>query len=127
VVVLTNSGGAGADDIGFHLLNPDLPLTPAPAPIRERTAITVAPAILSRYVGQYQLAPQVRFDIALSGDTLSAQLTGQPRFHIWPETETFFFYRELDAQITFVRDAAGRVTGLTLHQNGQNVPAPRIR
>jgi CubicO group peptidase (beta-lactamase class C family) len=127
VVVLTNSGGAGADDIGFHLLNPDLPLTPAPAPIRERTAITVAPAILSSYVGQYQLAPQVRFDIALSGDTLSAQLTGQPRFHIWPETETFFFYRELDAQITFVRDAAGRVTGLTLHQNGQNVPALRIR
>jgi hypothetical protein len=28
VVVLTNSGGAGADDIGFHLLNPELPLAP---------------------------------------------------------------------------------------------------
>jgi len=26
VVVLTNSGGTGSDDIGFHLLNPALPL-----------------------------------------------------------------------------------------------------
>src|SRR5262245_8317042 len=32
VVVLTNSGGAGADDIGFHLLDPELPLAPRPAP-----------------------------------------------------------------------------------------------
>jgi CubicO group peptidase (beta-lactamase class C family) len=29
VVVLTNSGGAGADDIGFHLLNPKNPLKDA--------------------------------------------------------------------------------------------------
>jgi CubicO group peptidase (beta-lactamase class C family) len=28
VVVMTNSGGAGADDIGMHLLNPAIPLTP---------------------------------------------------------------------------------------------------
>jgi serine-type D-Ala-D-Ala carboxypeptidase/endopeptidase len=32
VVVLTNSGGAGADDIGFHLLDADLALAPRPAP-----------------------------------------------------------------------------------------------
>ena len=29
VVVLTNSGGQGADDIGFHLLSAELPLAPA--------------------------------------------------------------------------------------------------
>ncbi|HEX6557924.1 MAG TPA: serine hydrolase domain-containing protein [Longimicrobiales bacterium] len=29
VVILTNSGGAGADDLGFHLLSPSLALTPA--------------------------------------------------------------------------------------------------
>ncbi len=32
VVVLTNSGNAGADDIGMHLLAPTLPLAPKPAP-----------------------------------------------------------------------------------------------
>jgi hypothetical protein len=30
VVVFTNSGGA--DDIGYHLLDPDLPLAATPAP-----------------------------------------------------------------------------------------------
>ena len=29
-VVLTNSAGAGDDDIGFHLLNDSLPLAPSP-------------------------------------------------------------------------------------------------
>ncbi len=36
-VVLTNSGH-GADDIGFHLVNPDLPLTPPPEPLGEEAA-----------------------------------------------------------------------------------------
>jgi len=36
VVVLTNSGGAGADDLGFHLLDPALPLSPRPAAVAHR-------------------------------------------------------------------------------------------
>jgi CubicO group peptidase (beta-lactamase class C family) len=51
VVVLTNSGGAGADDIGMHLLNPGLPLAPKPAPRRQRVAIEVGPDVLAAYVG----------------------------------------------------------------------------
>ena len=38
VVVLTNSGGEGADDIGVHLLDPARPLAPAPS-FWERTSI----------------------------------------------------------------------------------------
>ena len=127
VVVLTNSGGAGADDIGMHLLDPGIPLAPAPAPVKQRTAIAVAPAVLARYVGSYQLAPGAVVDITLAGDTLSAQLTGQQRLRIWPESEVDFFYKEVDAQITFVYDARGTVTSLVLHQNAQNLTAPRIK
>ena len=43
VVVLTNSGH-GADDIGFHLVNPASPLAPAPT---KRTEIEVAEEILA--------------------------------------------------------------------------------
>lgn len=127
VVVLTNSGGAGADDIGMHLLDPSIPLAPAPAPVKQRTAITVAPAILARYVGTYQLAPGAIVEVTLSGDTLSAQLTGQGRLRIWPESEVDFFYKEVDAQITFVYDARGTVTSLVIHQNGQNLTAPKTK
>jgi serine-type D-Ala-D-Ala carboxypeptidase/endopeptidase len=126
VVVLTNSGGAGADDIGMHLLNRDLPLAPKPAPVPQRTAIELAPDVLARYVGRYQLAPNFILDVSVRDGALHVQPTGQPMLRLWPETETRFFLKEVDAQITFERDAAGVVTGAVLHQNGQNVPGKRL-
>jgi hypothetical protein len=33
----------------------------------------------------------------------------------------------VDAQITFTHDARGNVTGLVLHQNGNDLAARRIR
>jgi D-alanyl-D-alanine-carboxypeptidase/D-alanyl-D-alanine-endopeptidase len=53
--------------------------------------------------------------------------TGQPTLRLWPETEVDYFVKEVDAQITFVRDAQGAVTGLVLHQNGQNKPAKKVK
>ncbi len=57
VVVMTNSAGAGADDIGMHLLVPALPLAPKPAPVRQRSAIELPAAILARHVGTYRFGP----------------------------------------------------------------------
>ena len=37
VVVMTNTGGTGADDIGMHLLDPSIPLTPKPVPPKQGT------------------------------------------------------------------------------------------
>jgi hypothetical protein len=37
------------------------------------------------------------------------------------------FLKELDAQLSFVRDAQGVVTAVVLHQNGQDATAPRVR
>lgn len=125
VVVLTNSAH-GADDIGFHLLNPALPLAPAPAPPHERYEITIAEKILETYVGEYQLAPTFSIFVTLENSSLFTQATGQGRFPIFPESETVFFYRVVDAQITFERDETGVVTGLVLHQAGQSVPGRKV-
>jgi CubicO group peptidase (beta-lactamase class C family) len=125
VVVMTNSGGAGADDIGMHLLNPMLPLAPKPAPPKLRTAIDLPAAVLARYVGVYSLQPGLALEITLSGDTLSIQPTGQAKLRLWPETETDFFLKEVDIQITFVRDAQGAVSELILHQAGQDARAKK--
>jgi D-alanyl-D-alanine-carboxypeptidase/D-alanyl-D-alanine-endopeptidase len=51
VVVLTNSGNAGADDIGMHLLAPQLPLAPKPAPPKPPAALD--------HVGANTIAKQV--------------------------------------------------------------------
>jgi D-alanyl-D-alanine-carboxypeptidase/D-alanyl-D-alanine-endopeptidase len=125
VVVMTNSGGAGADDIGMHLLNPAIPLAPKPVPPRQRTAIELPADVLARYVGVYELAPQFALTITLTDGALYAQATGQGTNRLWPETDVDFFLKEVDAQVTFVRDAQGVVTQLVLHQNGQNLPAKK--
>lgn len=127
VVVLTNSGGAGADDIGMHLLSPSLPLAPKPAPPKQRTAIELKAEQMAPYVGVYQLAPEFSIEVTLTDGALFGQATGQAAFRFWPETETDFFLKEVDAQISFVRDAQNEVTSLVLHQNGQNVPGEKVK
>jgi len=123
-VVLTNSGH-GADDIGFHLINSDVPLAPAPVPAEERHEIDVGVETLEGYVGVYELAPAFKITITLEDGSLHAQATGQPKFPIFPESETKFFFKVVDAQITFVRDGDA-VTSLILHQGGANQTAPRV-
>jgi serine-type D-Ala-D-Ala carboxypeptidase/endopeptidase len=126
VVVLTNSAH-GADDIGFHLINPALPLAPAPAPPVERAEIVVAEAILETYVGEYELAPNFSITVTLADGGLIAQATGQAAFPLFAETETDFFLKVVEAQVTFVMDDDGAVTGLVLHQAGANQPARKVR
>jgi serine-type D-Ala-D-Ala carboxypeptidase/endopeptidase len=127
VVVMTNSGGPGADDIGMHLLNPALPLAPRPAPMKQRVAIDVSADVLGAYVGTYQLAPTFAIVVTLKDGALYGQATGQTAFRLWPETPSDFFLKEIDAQVSFARDAQGAVTELVLHQNGQNVKGPKVK
>ncbi|HKB53299.1 MAG TPA: serine hydrolase domain-containing protein, partial [Ramlibacter sp.] len=63
VVVMTNSGGVGADDIGFHLLAPLIPLAPKPAAPKAHTAIELPRDAQAAYVGTYQLAPGFVLDV----------------------------------------------------------------
>lgn len=51
-------------------------------------------------------------------DRLMAQATGQAKVELLPESETEFFLKAIDAQITFVKDEKGIVTHLILHQGG---------
>ena len=123
VVVLTNMAAQrGVNDIGMHLLNPAIPLNEQP---KVRTAVEVDPAIYDDYVGEYVLAPGAVITVTREDDRLFAQLTGQGAFELFPESETAFFYKIVDAQISFdVED--GEVKALTLHQNGQNLPALKL-
>jgi CubicO group peptidase (beta-lactamase class C family) len=124
VVVLYNSA-ASIDDLGFHLLDAQFPLAVVAAPAKPRVAIKVAATTLETYVGQYALAPTFVMTVTREGDQLFLQATGQPRFPIFAESETRFFLKVVDAQITFVKDASGKAVELILHQNGQDQRAKR--
>jgi bla regulator protein blaR1 len=92
----------------------------------ERVAIKLPPASLDRYVGSYKLSDQMYIDVKREGDQLMARLTGQPVFEIFAESETEFFWKVVDAQLSFALDGSGVVKSATLHQNGQNIPAALV-
>lgn len=91
-----------------------------------RKEIEVRDAVLERYTGTYELAPGAVIEITRKGTQLSAQLTGQQAFEIYPESERMFFLKVVDAQMEFVCDDADQVTHLILHQNGEH-QAKKIR
>lgn len=124
VVALSNtSTEIGVDDIGRHLLDPTAKLAEAP---KVRLAVTVDPAVYDRYIGRYQLAPNFILTIRRDGDRLMVQATGQPEIEVFPESERAFFYKVVDAQISFEAGSDGKAKRLTLHQNGADMPAERI-
>jgi len=124
VVALSNTfTPVGVDDIGRHLLDASVPLT---IPPKEHKEVAVDPKLFDGYVGKYQLAPNFIFTITRDGAQLFAQLSGQSTLEIFPEGERDYFYKVVDAQITFVTDHNGRATELILHQNGLDQHAKRI-
>jgi hypothetical protein len=54
------------------------------------------------------------------------QATGQGKVEVLAESETKFFLKVGDGQLTFAKDAAGRVTHVVMHQNGRDQHAGRI-
>ncbi len=80
----------------------------------------------SEETGRYQLAPDAVFTVTIEGDHLYVQLTGQPKFEVFPEGENRFFYKIVNAQITFESDGKSPASALILHQGGQNPRAARI-
>jgi serine-type D-Ala-D-Ala carboxypeptidase/endopeptidase len=124
VVALSNtSTTVGVDDIGRHLLDANVPLA---APVKPHAQAAVDPKLFDGYVGTYQVAGNVIFTITRDGDHLFAQLTGQPKAEIFPEGDRDYFYKVVDAQITFITDRAGPASELILHQNGRDVHAKRF-
>jgi len=92
-----------------------------------RKAAAVDPTAYDRLAGDYELAPDFIITILRRGDKLISQATGQPEVELFPESATRFFLKVVDAQVDFVIDAAGRATGLVLHQGGQDLPAKKIK
>jgi len=122
IIVMTNRAGANPGLIAHGvagLYNPDL------TPVEHKEA-QVNPKVFDDYIGEYELAPGFTIAITREADKLWLQAKGQPKAQVFPESETKFFLKVVDAQLTFVKDAAGKVTHLILHQAGDH-EAKRIK
>ncbi|MBV9766365.1 MAG: serine hydrolase, partial [Acidobacteriaceae bacterium] len=121
IIVLGNLNGGAPGDISNKLgavMHGEQVTLPS-----ERKEITVSPDVLQTYVGTYELVPGVDMTITLEGSQLMTQLTGQPKFPLYAQSKTLFFLKVVDAQVEFSKDASGKVTQATLHQNGRDTVA----
>ncbi len=116
VIVLSNLQSANTGKLGRDLA---AALFGEPYEIAKvRVVAKVDPKLYDAYVGKYQLAPDATVSVTRKGDQLFAQISGQPSLEIFPESETKFFLKIVDAQLTFFKDSQGKVTQLILHQGG---------
>jgi CubicO group peptidase (beta-lactamase class C family) len=129
LIVLPDSGRA------FVILASNAEATPAHylatalrerQPKIERVAVTMGVDALADYVGVYELGPQARLTVIIVEGELRVRLTGQPFIPIFAQGKDAFFYKAVDAQLSFRRDTAGKIDAVTLHQNGRDQTAARI-
>ena len=85
----------------------------------------IAAHMLDDYAGRYA-DPAITMVIRRERDHLSAQVTGYSEYSIFAYTEHDFFATTLPAQVSFVKDAQGRVTGLIRHEHGEDHTLTRV-
>jgi CubicO group peptidase (beta-lactamase class C family) len=124
-IVLSNNTSAPATPIARDLLAIyyGQPYT-VPAP---KTVVKLDPKVFDQYVGKYELRPDFIMSVTREGERFLTQATGQDAVEIFPMSETKFFPKVLEAEITFVKSADGTVTHLMLAQGGRNQMAKKIQ
>ncbi|WP_250432486.1 serine hydrolase [Hanstruepera flava] len=90
------------------------------------TDVEVPENVLDTYCGQYELQPGFIITVTRQEKQLFAQATGQPQFELFASAYNKFYLKVVEAQVTFKANDKGKIDSLTLHQNGQNMPAKRI-
>lgn len=106
--------------LGAHFIDAKVPL---PTLYRQ---VPIDPKLLGAYVGRYTLTPRFVLTVTAADGHLMVQATGQTRHEVFPESDTRFFYRVVDAQIAFERAPDGTVSALVLHQDGRDRRAERL-
>ena len=104
------------DDLGRHVLDSRYPV----ATFEKEVPVQVDPAILDRYVGEYELKPAFKITVTREGTRLFVQATAQTRLEVFAKSGTEFFLKVVNAQITFTED------GLVLHQAGRDQKARKV-
>lgn len=125
--------------VASHLTNlpaaaPQTPKTPP-----QGSAVQVDTKLLDTYVGVYEL-PIFVLDITREGNRLFGQPRGDTKEELTPLSETVFRVGEervestnggatknVSARVTFVKDQAGRVTGMKVDLAGQNYEGKKIK
>jgi hypothetical protein len=82
--------------------------------------------IYDQYVGLYRYKPGKIFRIIKEDNRLYSQYKQKPLLEVFPESETKFFFRAFDGDITFIKNNKGKVVELIYRIEKKNLRAVKI-
>jgi hypothetical protein len=86
----------------------------------------VAPDLLAKYAGTYDVGPLGTWKVAASGDQLTIELPdGGGKQHVFAQSDSVFVFPSLGGTVAFAKDAKGVVTHLVLTVVEGDFTAPR--
>jgi CubicO group peptidase (beta-lactamase class C family) len=91
----------------------------------ERREIQLEKTVLKDYAGVYTVSSLFSLTVILEGDILYVQPTGQDKAPLFAEQKDQFFVTIADTQFSFSRDTDGKINGLVMLDNGQQISAKR--
>jgi hypothetical protein len=80
----------------------------------ERNPINLDPKLLDVFVGKYEFGPNAVATLTREGDAIRWRGGNRPAVTLVPLSETHFFAKETETEITFVKNESGQVTGVVL-------------
>ncbi|MGE7110333.1 serine hydrolase [Lysinibacillus sp. NPDC047702] len=91
----------------------------------EKIVIAVTPEILDTYVGEYVTPFGLKLVVTKENGILFMQPAGQAPIELYSDSDTKFFMKVIDTEVTF-ETVEDKVTGLVLLQSGQPIPAEKM-
>ena len=118
-VVVLSGCAEDIDDLGMSVI------TASDEPPAQHVAIKLDPNLYDQFIGRYQLAPEVELILRREAEHLYVEMTDQAFLEIFPESETNFFLKEVEAQLSFVKNPQGTVTEVIMRQDGLDQTAKK--
>jgi VWFA-related protein len=95
--------------------------------IEEREEIILPDEILEQYVGTYRISPESNATVTLEEGRLYAQITGEHKLPLYPESETVFFHKAVAGnENEFLENNTGVVTHMIVRRGERELRALRI-
>ena len=126
VVILANTATKEVDRLAPDIVKLLSGGNVKPRVFRRQAMAAVSVETMNRYRGKYKHSPGMVFTVREKAGKLMVQLTGQPRYQVYPRSETEWFYKVAEASLVFVIDDDGYCNQLQLLQGGHRLTAVRI-
>lgn len=94
--------------------------------LKDAKIVSIDPAKFDQFVGRYDYGSGMIITVSTENQKLFAQATNQPRFELHPVAEFDYVLKEINASVSFQKNADGKISGMRVDMAGQKKDAPRI-